>query len=253
MSIAAVSPALALEAREVHVWQLPLDRPVAEVERFATELSVDERARAARFVHAHDRRRFTVAHAAVRQILGAYLGASPRALAFTLYGQGKPALARPWADAGITFNLSHSYGLGLCAVARGRELGVDVEQIRALDDLDGLADQVFSPRERAALARLRGGDRVRGFFDGWTRKEAYVKALGDGLSHPLDSFDVSLTPGVPSRIERIAGCATPADRWSLLAVGVDARHAGAVVVQGRDVVLVSRQWPGDLSGGKAAA
>jgi len=133
-------------------------------------------------------------------------------------------------------------------VTWGREVGVDVERVRPLDDLETLAERVFSRRERETLQRLTGPQRLNGFFNAWTRKEAFIKALGEGLSHPLDRFDVSLAPTAPPRLERIDGDPMRAARWWLSAVAVDAVHAAALVVEGRDVTLLGRRWPQDLAG-----
>jgi len=186
---------------EVHVWRIALDR--GDGDSLRARLSSDELARAARFHFERDRTRFLVARAALREILAHYLGASPAEIAFVYGDHGKPALAPPHGD--LRFNLSHSHGLALCAVTRGREVGVDVERIRELDDLEDLARSVFSARELAALHRLPEPGLLAGFFTGWTRKEAFIKALGEGLSHPLKRFDVSLEPGRPARLERIDG------------------------------------------------
>jgi 4'-phosphopantetheinyl transferase len=236
----------ALGGSEVHVWNIDLARSTSDIGVLWAVLGSDETARAARFRFERDRVRFVVAHAATRQILGAYLGAAPAALRFDTGDHGKPRLASPWAESGLRFNLSHSYDVALCGVTRGRELGVDVERVRALEDLDGLATRVFSPRELKALGQLTGVARTSGFFNGWTRKEAFIKALGTGLSHPLERFDVSLTPGAPARLERVEGSEEQAHQWTLLDVGLDAECAAAIVVHGRDVRLLERAWPRDL-------
>jgi 4'-phosphopantetheinyl transferase len=231
----------ALGEDEVHVWRIALDCGGGDSLR--SRLSSDELARAARFHFERDRTRFSVARAALREILAHYLGTGPAEIAFVYGDHGKPALA-PYGD--LHFNLSHSHDLALCAVTRGREVGVDVERIRELDDLEGIATATFSQRERETLAQLAGPERLAGFFNAWTRKEAFVKALGEGLSHPLDRFDVSLAPTARPRLERIDGDSTRAARWSLAAVVIDAAHAAAVVVEGRGLTLVARRWPEDL-------
>ena len=184
-----------------------------------------------------------VAHATLRHILAGYLGVAPADLVFVTSGHGKPSLT----PSALRFNLSHSHGIGLCAVTLGREVGVDVEGIRPLDDLEDLAERVFSARERAALHSLAGTERVSGFFTAWARKEAFIKALGEGLSHPLDRFDVTLTPGAPARVERVDGDALAAARWSLFPVTIDPGYAAAVAVEARGLTLVQRRWPEDLA------
>ena len=226
----------------MHVWRIALDR--GDGDSLRSGLSSDELARAARFHFERDRTRFSVARAALREILAHYLGASPAEIAFVYGDHGKPALAPP--DGDLRFNLSHSHDLALCAVARGREVGVDVERIRELDDLEELSRRVFSAREQAALRRLPEPNRLAGFFTAWARKEAFIKALGEGLSHPLERFDVSLEPDRPARLERIDGDAERAARWTLAAVEVEAGHTAALVVEAPDLRLVARRWPEDL-------
>ena len=235
---------------EVHVWRIGLDAGCDH--RHWAMLSPDEVTRASRFRFERDRIRFVVAHAALRQILANYLGATPAQLTF-VYGQhGKPALDYPWSRHGVRFNLSHSHGLGLCAVTRAYEIGVDVERIRPLDNLEDLARRVFSARELDALRRIPESGRVVGFFNAWTRKEAFIKALGEGFSHPLRGFDVSLEPDLPARLERVDGDPALAARWTLAAVEVDGDHAAAVVVEAPapQLELVRRRWPQDLPRGE---
>jgi 4'-phosphopantetheinyl transferase len=161
----------------------------------AALLSADERQRAARFVFERDRRRYAAARARLRQLLGERLGVAPESLQFVYSPHGKPALARRPGQRDLRFNLSHCGDVAAYAFAEGREVGVDVEAVRPLPGADEVAMRFFSHRERAAYLRLAASARPQGFFDCWTRKEAFVKALGHGLSHPLEAFDVSLTPG----------------------------------------------------------
>jgi 4'-phosphopantetheinyl transferase len=170
----------------------------------ATEsLSDGERQRASRFAFERGRRRFIVGRARLRHLLGARLGVPPQAVEFECGAHGKPALARRFADAHLRFNLSHSDELAVYAFSRGGEIGIDVEAIRPLADPAAIAAHFFSRREHAAYRALDPRDRPLGFFQCWTRKEAFIKALGDGLTHPLDSFDVSLAPGEPAELLHI--------------------------------------------------
>lgn len=155
-------------------------------------LSSDEQERAARFVFRQDRRRYIVARARLRQLLGARLRIRPEKIEFQYGAAGKPALAASHDD--LRFNLSHCEDVAVYAFADATEVGVDVEAVRTLDDADEIALRVFSPRERAAYLRLAEGERPWGFFRCWTRKEALVKALGSGLSQPLEDLDVSPAP-----------------------------------------------------------
>ena len=236
----------ALIGNAVHVWRVELDRPAAELSSLGALLDAEERTRAARFVFARDRARYTVAHAALRQVLGEYLDASPRALRFVEGPHGKPALAAPWSASGLRFNLSHSSGVALCAVTRHLELGVDVECIRPIGGLEALVGDICSPRERAVLARLAGPARLAAFFGAWTGKEAYVKAIGEGLSYPVQRVEVAPRTGSPARVDGGAAGAHRAADWTLLDVPLDEAHAGAVVAAGRDHTLTVWQWPDDL-------
>jgi 4'-phosphopantetheinyl transferase len=220
----------ALVEGEVHVWRIALDRPTWDDADLRSSLAPDELARAARFVFPVDRERFVAARDALRQILARYIGCSPRQVHFGYSQHGKPTLRAPGASTGLTFNLSHTRDLALCAVTRGREVGIDVEAIRPEVAIDEIARTTFSPAERSALAALPPGERLAAFFACWTRKEAYLKARGDGLTYPLDQFDVSLGPGeAPALLGSREG---PAEvrRWDLRALDLGERYAAALAV-----------------------
>jgi 4'-phosphopantetheinyl transferase len=199
----------------------------------AALLSEAERRRASRVTLHHNRRRFTVARARLRQLLGARLGVHPDSVELTYGERGKPALARAYADSGLRFNVSHCDDIAVYAFAAGREIGVDVETLRVVPDADAIAALMFSRRESEAYRVLDPRDKPLGFFNCWTRKEAFIKALGDGLYHRLGSFDVSLAPGEPARILRVDS--TPGDRcgWTLYSFMPGPGLIGAVVVQRR--------------------
>jgi len=211
--------------------------PVAgrEDARAATALLSDaERQRASRFVFDRDRDRFIVARARLRQLLGARLGTRPESVALVYGAHGKPALA-PWlADSDLRFNLSHCDDVTLYAFSRGHEIGIDVEAVRVMPDADAIAARFFSHREQQAYRALEPRDRPLGFFQCWTRKEAFVKAIGDGLSYPLDRFDVSLTPGEPAKILRVED--TPGDccGWRMESLSPAPGFVAAVVIGDRE-------------------
>lgn len=165
-----------------------LDLSPAEIEAAYAILSPDERTRADRFVFEKHRRRFIAARARLRAVLGSFLGTDPRAIAFRYGAKGKPELAAPFEDRGLRFNLSHSEDRALVALAEGRELGADVEAVRAVRHGPAVARRFFSEEEQRGLAGLHGGAWDEAFFRCWTRKEAVIKAIGDGLSYPLRSF-----------------------------------------------------------------
>jgi 4'-phosphopantetheinyl transferase len=216
------------------------------VPNMATWLSPDEQARAARFAFAPLRQRFTAGRAVLRWLLGAYLGIDPATLTFSYGERGKPALEPgPWPH-DLAFNLAHSDDVALFALARGGRVGVDVERIRG-DVADAqLAERYFSKREAAELAALSSDQRERAFFQAWTRKEAYLKATGEGLAMPLDQFEVSMDPRAPAALLSINGSASQAARWSLHALHPAPDYAAALVVEGRDWHLTCWDVPSDL-------
>jgi len=154
-------------------------------------LSESERQRALRFKVDRDRRRFIVARARLRQLLAAKLGVDPREIELSNGANGKPHLAGRFAASTLRFNVSHSDDIAVFAFCDGAEVGVDIEAVRPMNDVDEIAARVFSPAETEALRALDGDTRVRGFFECWTRKEAFIKALGDGFSHDFNSVDAS--------------------------------------------------------------
>jgi 4'-phosphopantetheinyl transferase len=206
-----------LRAGDVQVVCVSLVRTADELAILRETLTDDERERADRFVFARDRERYTVARAELRRLLANHLGAPPR----ICYGaHGKPALV----GGGLAFNVSHAHDLGVIAVACDREIGVDVEREREVD-IAGLATRYFSPREREELLALPDAERLAAFFRCWTRKEAYVKARGEGLAIPLDAFTVSI-----GRQTDVTLAADDAARWSLRALDVDPGYAAAIAV-----------------------
>jgi 4'-phosphopantetheinyl transferase len=198
---------VALPENEIHIWRAWLDVEPQERDRLSSYLSEDERARASRFVFQHDREHFAVARGRLRELLGAYLHRPPQSLEFRTGQYGKLSLAD---HADLRFNLTHSYGLALYAFAINRELGIDVEKIRPEFASEGIAERYFSAAEQNELRELPVDLRTRAFFLCWTRKEGYVKAHGGGLQIPLESFDVSLTPGKPGSLR-----SADSERWNL--------------------------------------
>ncbi|HJX66399.1 MAG TPA: 4'-phosphopantetheinyl transferase superfamily protein [Polyangia bacterium] len=225
---------LRLGADDVHVWSLSLDLPEAELRRLGSVISAEEAARAERFVFTPDRQRYVAAHGLLRLVLAGYLGTSPDAVAFRQDSDGKPRLAE---SERLRFNLSHSGFLGLLAVSAQREVGVDIEEIRNVDDMENLAETCFSPVERTALAAVPAAQRRWAFFAGWTRKEAFLKVLGQGLSRPLDSFDVSLAPSEPARLLRVEGAPGAPESYAVRSLEPAPGYLGALVVDGPQVTI----------------
>ena len=181
------------------MWHAALDREEDFLRRVEATLSLEERARADRFHFANDRNRFVAARGLLRELLGRYLQQAPAALEFSYGRHGKPALSGKEASSGLCFNLSHSAGLAVYAIAKERNLGIDVEHVRPDSAGDDIAQRYFSAREVSDLRTLPPEERVAGFFHCWTRKEAYLKATGMGLQIPLDSFSVSVLPANPAQ------------------------------------------------------
>jgi 4'-phosphopantetheinyl transferase len=219
--------AVVLGPRSVHVWRVHLD--AGDPDALVRLLSAEEQDRARRFMFDRDRIAYIIAHGMLRKILARYLGADAESLVFVAGEFGKPALAGELAT--VEFNLSHSGTLALIAIARGAPVGVDVERWdRDIEHLD-LAEHFFSPAERSALRAL-GDERQRtteGFFNAWTRKEAYLKATGHGITRGLHHFDVTLAPGEPATLlaDRLDPSAT--ERWRLVEIAPGAGYAGALV------------------------
>ena len=176
-------------------------------------------------------------------LLGRYLDLEPHRLRFDYTPQGKPSLAGDSTQRALQFNVSHSGEILLIAVADERALGVDVEQIRRDIEAEAIAMRFFSPRERQALAELPVTVQVDAFFDCWTRKEAYIKARGDGLSLPLDEFDVSFVPGETARLLATRPDPADRDRWSLTALDVAQGYKAALAAEGAGWALQCWDWP----------
>jgi 4'-phosphopantetheinyl transferase len=211
----------------IDVWTWPLDVGAAERERLARFLSDDEAARAGRYHFARDRERHVVARGRLREILGARVSSAPGLLEFAYSAHGKPTLAAP--RQAPHFNLSHSHGLAALAVCDGTELGLDIEAILPLEE--DIAGRFFSSSEVRALRALPEADRLPGFYRCWTRKEAVLKSLGDGLSRALDSFDVSLSARAPARIERMDGEPDAPRTWTLIHVDPAEEFVGAIALR----------------------
>ena len=234
---------LVLARGEVHVWRANLDQAPSRIQDFLLTLAADERARAQRFYFERDRDHFIVARGVLRAILGRYSSRAPEGLSFTYGAHGKPALAGASGAEAIRFNVSHSGEVALYAVARGVEVGVDLERIRFDVSAAEIAERFFSRREVEMLRALPADAQRDGFFRCWTRKEAYIKARGEGLSLPLDQFDVSLAPGEPAELIGTRPDPAEASRWSLEEIIPAPGYVGAVAAEARGWRLACWQWP----------
>lgn len=224
-------PDLTLEPYAIHVWAAALDAAPDRLGGFRTVLSPDERARAERFRFERHRRRFTVARGVLRHLLAFYLDTAPHQLELSYSKYDKPFLA----GQRLRFNVSHSHELALFAFCWETAVGVDVEYVqRPMQDAPSIARNFFSASENAVFTAVSPAHQNQAFFNCWTRKEAFIKAVGEGLSYPLDAFDVTLRPGEPARFLQIRGSADEARRWSLFHLEPAPDYAGALALRGED-------------------
>jgi 4'-phosphopantetheinyl transferase len=224
----------------VHVFSAPLDVTEERREELAQWLSPDEWQRANRFQHKLDRQRFVAGRGTLREILGALLKEQPAGFVFSYNAFGKPRIAAPVAAQPLHFNLAHSDSIAVYATAK-HELGVDVERIRALDDAAQIASRFFSPRERRCLLALPAELRLEVFFNCWTRKEAYLKAVGLGLDDCLDQIEVSLAPGEGPAL---LGVPNATQQWFLHSLIPAAEFVGALAIQQEDSRVNCWKWNG---------
>lgn len=219
-----LSPQLSADA--VHVWQAGLDVPPGLLAGYEALLAEDERERAARFRFARDRDHYIAGRGMLRVLVGRYLQQPPETLKISYSEYGKPFLLA----GGLQFNLAHSGGVVLYAFCLEEAVGVDVEVERELADALQISERFFSPAERAVLQSLPQEQRIPAFFRCWSRKEAFIKAVGEGLSYPLDVFDVTLAPGDPPRLLSIHGSEEEARKWTLWSLNMPQNYHGALVV-----------------------
>lgn len=194
------------------------------------------------FHFARDRRRFVVSRGVLRAILGYYLAVGPNRLEFRYNEYGKPYLADKYGGCLLQFNVAHSQELVLYAFTRDREIGIDIEYIRPISDTEQIAKRFFSIEENTALQTIPTHLKLEAFFTCWTRKEAYIKAKGRGLSMPLDQFDVSVTPGERAELLSTRPDPQEANRWTLQALLPGQGYVGAVAVGGRDLQIQCCDW-----------
>ena len=244
MDTHADSTRLPLPADEVHVWSASLELPAAKVASFARLLSADEQARLARIRCPRTRDEFAVGRGILRTLLGAYLEQAPSSIRLTLGPIGKPELSER-ADPALHFNLSHSRGLALFAFTKCCPVGVDVEHVRPMSNFLGLAERYFSAREVEILRCLPDESQIEAFFHAWTRKEAFLKARGVGLSYGLERVEVTLGANIPARLLRLDGEEGSARSWSLCNLDLTPGYIGALALEQREFRLVCRNWPQD--------
>jgi 4'-phosphopantetheinyl transferase len=224
----------ALDPDEAHVWRVDVGSAYACRDVLWSFLAADEQQKAADFLFEGDRERFIVSRGVLRALLGCYLRRHPGSLGFGYDLYGKPHLA---GDFGICFSTSHSHGLVLLAFTRGRDVGVDIERVRADLGLEGIAARCFSPREIATLHSLRHDLREEAFFACWTRKEALAKAEGEGLAFPLCRFSVTLIPGEPAMLLDSMGDPLEPTKWTLRELTPEPGYVAALAIEGNGLRL----------------
>lgn len=236
-----------LHPDRVQLWRVRLNQDQTLTERVIGLLSAEEIARANRFHFPHLRTHYISARSALRLLLSELTGIPNYKLRFAYTQHEKPYL--PNSD--LKFNLSHANQVALLAFAPGREVGVDVEYVRDSIDTEQIARRFFAPAEVADFLSVPGAGRQQAFYNGWTRKEAYIKAIGNGLTYPLDSFRVSLIPGEPARLIEVATDPDEAARWKMTAVYPGEGYTGALIAEGQDWTLET--WAFDFQGGRNEA
>jgi 4'-phosphopantetheinyl transferase len=231
LSILFSDETLSLTVEEVHVWQAGLDIAGARLAALSALLSVEEHARAARFHQDVHRRRYLAGRGILRLLLSRYMDIPPEALCFKSGPGGKPELSAECNPEELQFNRTDSEAWGLYAFCRNRRVGIDIERISDTRDCESVARAFFCPNEAVALFGLPEAQRLAAFYACWTRKEAYLKGRGDGLTFGLDRFEVSHLPNAPAAL-----LATPFDpaetlRWSLFDLDVASGYVAALAVE----------------------
>jgi 4'-phosphopantetheinyl transferase len=239
---------LDLKPDDVHIWLASQNQEPTEVDSFWNSLSSEEKERAERFHFIKDRHRYIVSHGILRFILGMYLGVDPAYVGYQIGAYGKPSLTDEFCSCRIRFNLSHSGDAVLLGFTRGRELGVDIEKIRTDFATIEIARAYFSPQEILTFQSLPKRLQTEAFYNCWTRKEAFIKAIGEGVSCPLNMFDVTLAPGEPAKLLATRLKGNPVSKWSL--VGLNSGHAykAAMVTESGNWNLKCWKWTDRTTG-----
>ncbi len=233
-----------LAPTEVHVWCASLDQPPIPCDELAEWLSPDERAHACRLRTEQSRNRYITSRGLLRVLIGGYLRVEPAGVQISYGPYGKPNIDSARGAPLLQFNLSHSEGLVLYAFASRWRVGVDVERIQPISDLDTIIERFFSHRDAAQMRALPAGPRLDAFFTAWTRKEAYLKALGEGLARPLQGLEVSIMPGEPAQLLCVDGDHNETGRWRVEELRPAADYTAALVVETLDWDLILRPLAG---------
>jgi 4'-phosphopantetheinyl transferase len=226
----------------VHVLTAPLDLAGGRLDEFAGTLSADELERAHRFRFARHRNRFIAGRGLLRAVLAEYLGCAPEGLRFSYSPFGKPCLSGPFASSGLEFNLAHSQDLALLAVTRAGAIGVDLERVRVLEDAAELVNRFFSPNESALFRRLPDDQKPAAFFNLWTRKEAWLKATGEGIGQYLNGVEVSFLPEEPARLLKIPAHLDHGISWRLHTLTPADGFAAALAIAAETFTVGQWAW-----------
>lgn len=228
-----------LEKNEVHIWRANLELPEEKINQLFNLLNKDEQERAQRFHFARDRARFIAARGMLRKLLGQYVAISPEQLQFNYNQYGKPNLIQ---KPEIQFNLSHAHNQALIAVTLASAVGVDIEYCDREVDIDGISKRFFSANECQVIQSLTDVKKRQVFFTAWVRKEAFLKALGMGLSYSLDKVEVSLLPEQPARIIALHDKEQKLEDWSLFNLTISEDYQAALVVKGNNQTIKTWQF-----------
>jgi 4'-phosphopantetheinyl transferase len=238
-----VPPAnLPLADNEIHVWAASLAVSPADLARFATFLSSDETERAGKFKFDRHRNRFIAGRGILRELLGRYLKTNPAQIDFSYAERGKPGLTKPFASAKLHFNLAHSENLALLAITSRAPVGVDVEHIRSINNVEDLVARFFSTRENELFQKLSAEEKPRAFFNLWTRKEALLKATGEGIGQSLKKVEVSFLSGESARLLDIVGEPNKASAWTLQELSPAKEFIGAIAIQAQGVRVLTMRF-----------
>ncbi len=219
------------ERDELHIWQISLIQSRDTIETLANHLDENERAKAEKFRFETDRLNYVISHGARREILAKYLKCVPNAIKFKKNYYGKPFLRENKKK--IYFNLSHSHEIALLAVAKKRRIGVDIEAIRTNFDVINIAEQFFSTPEIEILQSIPGNLRTKAFFDCWTRKEAFIKAVGRGLSYPLKEFSVAFSPFERAQLISLENIYIKPENWRIIELNIADNYAAAAAMESK--------------------
>lgn len=229
-----------LPQNTVHVWSASLRHHATKIAQLRQLLTEDERARADRFYFEKDRIAYTAARGQLRLLLSRYLEVDATAIRFIYSKYGKPALAEPFAKSGLHFNVTHSQDMAVYGFSWHNELGIDVEyKYRTpTPDFTGICTHFFAPVEQAVLLKHKGEEIREAFYRCWTRKEAYLKASGEGLSRALDSFHVTLTAHEPATLLYVKDEPEEVERWNMMHIPIGKEYTAALCVEGENISMV---------------